>query len=85
MGQSCFFKVLLVSSLILLIFFSTAMGRNLKTAKLSGVYNTAELFPSREEGIVRKTMELMDYEPVGSNTNWSGFVASPPPQSPPLS
>ncbi|KAL1205920.1 hypothetical protein V5N11_018001 [Cardamine amara subsp. amara] len=83
MGQSCFFRVLLVSSLILLIFFSTAMGRNLRTEKLSGVYISAELFPSRE-GNVRKTAELMDYEPPGSNTNWSGFVASPPPQSPPL-
>ncbi|AED92140.1 hypothetical protein AtNW77_Chr5g0099031 [Arabidopsis thaliana] len=81
MGQSCFFKALLVSSLILLIFFSTALGRDLRTAKLSGVYSTAELFPSTE-GIVRKTMELMDYEPAGSNTNWNGFVASPPPESP---
>ncbi|XP_010453657.1 PREDICTED: uncharacterized protein LOC104735546 [Camelina sativa] len=84
MGQSCFFKVLLVSSLLLLIFFSTAMGRNLRTAKLSGVHSTAKHFSFRE-GIVRKTMELMDYDPPGSNTNWNGFVASPPPQSPPLS
>ncbi|ESQ41497.1 hypothetical protein EUTSA_v10015159mg [Eutrema salsugineum] len=84
MGQSCFFKVLLVSSLLLLIFFSTAMGRNLRTAKLSEVYSTVDLF-SFKEGIVRKTMELMDYQPPESNTNWSGFVASPPPQSPPLS
>ncbi|CAN8256230.1 unnamed protein product [Cochlearia groenlandica] len=57
MGQSCFYKALLVSSLLLLIFFST--------------------------GTKRKTMELMDYEAPGSNTNWNGFVASPPPQSPP--
>ncbi|CAH2072698.1 unnamed protein product [Thlaspi arvense] len=61
-----------------------AVGRNLRTAKLSGVYNTVQLYPAKE-GIVRKTMELMDYLPPESNTNWSGFVASPPPQSPPLS
>ncbi|EOA22485.1 hypothetical protein CARUB_v10003138mg [Capsella rubella] len=84
MGQSCFFRVLLVSSLLLLIFFSTAMGRNLRTAKLSGVYTTAELFSFREGMMTRKMMELMDYGPTGSNTNWNGFVASPPPQSPPL-
>ncbi|VVB14563.1 unnamed protein product [Arabis nemorensis] len=82
MGQSCFFKVVLVSSLLLLIFFSTAMGRNLRTAKFSGVYRTVVLFPSKGDNIVRKTMELMDYDPTGSNTNWSGFVASPPPESP---
>ncbi|CAF1783634.1 hypothetical protein F2Q70_00006101 [Brassica cretica] len=83
MGQSCFFRVFLVSSLILLIFFSTAMGRNLRTTKLSGVHSTAELFPSKD-GIVRNMIELMDYTPPESNTNWSGFVATPPPQSPPL-
>uniref|UniRef100_A0A1J3DAN8 Uncharacterized protein n=4 Tax=Noccaea caerulescens TaxID=107243 RepID=A0A1J3DAN8_NOCCA len=83
MGQSCFFKVLLVSSLLLLVFCSNAMGRNLRTSKLPGVYSTAELLPSEGgKGNVRKTTELMDYDPPGSNTNWSGFVASPPPQSP---
>ncbi|CAH8328154.1 unnamed protein product [Eruca vesicaria subsp. sativa] len=82
MGQSCFFRVLLVSSLILLIFFSNAMGRNLRTAKLSGVHSTAELFPSKDDN-VRNMIELMDYKPPESNTNWSGFVAAPPPQSPP--
>ncbi|CAA7031328.1 unnamed protein product [Microthlaspi erraticum] len=83
MGQSCFFKVLLVSSLLLLVFCSNAMGRNLRTSKLSGVYSTVVLLPSKG-GNVRKTTELMDYDPPGSNTNWSGFVASPPPESPPL-
>ncbi|XP_009131451.1 uncharacterized protein LOC103856123 [Brassica rapa] len=84
MGQSCFFNVLIVSSLLLLVFFSTAMGRNLHTASLQGVYSAAELSPSKDES-VRNMMELMDYQPVESNTNWNGFVATPPPQSPPLS
>ncbi|KAF3550477.1 hypothetical protein DY000_02000615 [Brassica cretica] len=97
MGQSCFFNVLIVSSLLLLVFFSTGnslchlvldytatMGRNLHTASLQGVYSAAELSPSKDES-VRKMMELMDYQPVESNTNWNGFVATPPPQSPPLS
>ncbi|RID68510.1 hypothetical protein BRARA_C00661, partial [Brassica rapa] len=61
-----------------------AMGRNLHTASLQGVYSAAELSPSKDES-VRKMMELMDYQPVESNTNWNGFVATPPPQSPPLS
>ncbi|XP_018475019.1 uncharacterized protein LOC108846294 [Raphanus sativus] len=82
MGQSCVFNVLVVSSLLLLVFFSTAMGRNLHT--LQGVYSAAELSPSKDDS-VRKMMELMDYQPVESNTNWNGFVAAPPPQSPPLS
>ncbi|KAF8106211.1 hypothetical protein N665_0145s0027 [Sinapis alba] len=64
---------------------SKAMGRNLRTAKLSGVYSPSELITSKDDVIImRKMMELMDYQPPESNTNWSGFVASPPPQSPQL-
>ncbi|KAL0709538.1 hypothetical protein Bca4012_016516 [Brassica carinata] len=60
------------------------MGRNLRTASLPGVNGANEIFPAKD-GIVRMMMELMDYQPVESNTNWSGYVATPPPQSLPPS
>ncbi|CAH8361143.1 unnamed protein product [Eruca vesicaria subsp. sativa] len=66
------------------ISFLQTMGRNLRTASVSEVYSAVELSPSKDT-IVRKMVELTDYQLPGSNTNWNGFVATPPPQSPPFS
>ncbi|ESR44408.1 hypothetical protein CICLE_v10013233mg [Citrus x clementina] len=81
MGRFCFYKLLLVSVLLLLSLphGSTGFSRQLKE---SVEFEDSTVHVQEAGAEPREMMELMDYKDPGPNTNpKSGFMLSPPPQA----
>uniref|UniRef100_A0A2N9I673 Uncharacterized protein n=2 Tax=Fagus sylvatica TaxID=28930 RepID=A0A2N9I673_FAGSY len=79
MGRSCFLRILLVSSLLVL-FFSHGFGRKVMETVEDEDNSTVQ----GEEAIgkSRELIEVMDYSDPGPNTNpRTGYILSPPPRA----
>ncbi|XP_030956246.1 uncharacterized protein LOC115978364 [Quercus lobata] len=79
MGRSCFHRILLVSSLLVL-FFSHGFGRKVMETVEHEDSSTVE--GEETIGKSREIAELMDYSDPGPNTNpKAGYNLSPPPHA----
>ncbi|KAK7819478.1 uncharacterized protein LOC111988955 [Quercus suber] len=79
MGRSCFLKILLVSSLLVL-FFSHGFGR--KVMETVEHEDNSTVQGEETIGKSREIAEVMDYSDPGPNTNpKAGYILSPPPHA----